>query len=154
MGRRRLDLELGQFLPYRINLLSKRISDALSVIYTEEFAITVAQWRVLLWLNTYDTLYAKDLVAYTYMDKTQISRLLVQLEDRGLVSRQTDSKDMRSQQLFLTEEGKGLLDKAIPRAIHWEEQLIASLETADYQCLLKAIEKLEKQLDRLEGLSG
>lgn len=145
----RLNLELNAFLPYRINVLGKRMSDALSLIYTAEFNITIPQWRVLLWLNSYDNLYARDLVAYTYMDKTQVSRLINQLEQRGLVQRQIGKHDQRTQQLSLTADGRVLLDKIIPKAIEWENRLIGSLKSSEYQQLVDTIEKLEMQLDKL-----
>lgn len=149
MAKERLDLELNQFLPYRINVLGKRMSDALSTIYVQEFAINVPQWRVLLWLNTYENLYARDLAAYTHMDKTQVSRLINQLEQRGLVQRQVGEQDQRTQQLSLTADGKDLLDQIIPKAIEWENRLIESLDNDDYQKLITVVEKLEEQLNQL-----
>ncbi len=152
MAKERLNLELKQFLPYRINVLGKRISDSLSMVYFKEFNINIAQWRVLLWLNSYENLYAKDLSAYTYMDKTQVSRLINQLERRGLIQRQAGEQDQRTQQLALTQDGKALLDKIIPKAIAWENSLIASLSQTDYRNLMTAMEKLEKQLNKLNEI--
>lgn len=149
MVEEKLNLELKAFLPYRINVLGKRMSDALSLIYTAEFDINIPQWRVLLWLNSYDNLYAKDLVAYTYMDKTQVSRLINQLEQRGLVQRQAGKQDQRTQQLSLTADGKALLRQIIPKAIEWENRLIDSLDGSEYQQLVEMIAKLETQLDKL-----
>lgn len=145
----RLNLQLKQFLPYRLNVLARRISSSLSTIYTKEFGITIPEWRVLLWLNTYPNLYAKDICAYTYMDKTQVSRLITQLEKRAFIQRKTCKNDNRSYQLSLTQQGKDLLDVIIPKAIEWEDSLIDSISSAEYQNLLSMVEKLEKQLDKL-----
>lgn len=145
----RNDLELNEFLPYRINLLGRLISDSLSNIYRETFDISVAQWRVLVWLNRYNNLYAKDLSAYTHMDKTQVSRLIRQLEQRGFVSRQIGEADQRYQLLSLTEAGKTLLDELIPQALKWEKRLLASLSIREYQQLTAIIEKLKVQIDSM-----
>lgn len=139
-------LHLEQFLPYRMNVLAKRISHSLSHIY-KEFGINIPQWRVLVWLRNHPNLYAKDICAYTYMDKTQVSRLLTQLEKNQLIARKTDQNDCRSQQLLLTEKGQHLLDTIIPKALEWEERLIASFDTSEYHALFQLIEKLENQLN-------
>lgn len=149
MNNKRPALELKEFLPYRINLLAKRIAMSLSSIYTKEFGITIPEWRVLLWLNSYDDLYAKDLIAYTFMDKTQVSRLVNQLEQRGLIKRELDRNDHRSFLLSLTEEGQTLIDKIIPKAIDWENQFIETLKANEYKALLNSVEKLERRLDAL-----
>ncbi|PIE44913.1 MAG: MarR family transcriptional regulator [Gammaproteobacteria bacterium] len=151
MAEERLNLELKKFLPYKINILGKRISDSLSMIYSTEFTISIAQWQVLVWLNTYENLYAKDLSAYTYMDKTQVSRLINQLEQRGLIQRRAGEQDQRTQRLALTQDGKALLNKIIPKAIEWENSLIESLSQTDYHNLMTAMEKLEKQLNKLNN---
>lgn len=150
MDKERPNLHLTQFLPYRINLLAKRISTSLSTIYTQEFGITISEWRVLLWLNTYPNLYAKDICNYTYMDKTQVSRIISQLVDRNLIQRQLDDDDQRSMKLSLTENGRDLLDEIIPKAIDWENKLIESLNTPQYRDLLNIIETLEAQIDKIE----
>lgn len=149
MNNKRPALELREFLPYRINLLAKRIAMSLSSIYTKEFGITIPEWRVLLWLNSYDDLYAKDLIAYTFMDKTQVSRLVNQLEQRGLIKRELDRNDHRSFLLSLTGEGQTLIDKIIPKAIDWENQFIETLKANEYKALLNSVEKLERRLDAL-----
>lgn len=146
---KRPELQLTEFLPYRLNVLSKRISVALSEIYTEEFDITIPEWRVLLWTNTCDTLYAKDVCALTHMEKTQVSRVINQLEKRQLITRKMDDQDQRSYQLLLTPSGQALIDEIIPKAIAWEKQLITAISDPEYQRLMQAIEKLETQLDQL-----
>lgn len=149
MDKTQTDLQLKHFLPYRLNVLSKRISTTLSKIYTEEFDITIAEWRVLLWLRNEPHLSAKAICAYTYMDKTQVSRLINQLEKRNLIQRKTDKEDSRSFQLSLTHKGAELLNTLIPNAISWEDDLIKSLTASEYRNFLVIIDKLEAQLEKL-----
>lgn len=146
MDKEQPHLQLKHFLPYRLNVLSKRISDALSKIYTEAFDITIPEWRILVWLRNQPKLSAKEICAYTYMDKTQVSRVINQLEERALIQRQTDEEDSRSFQLSLTDDGEDLLNRVIPDAIAWEDELIQSLTASEYRDFLIIIEKLEMQL--------
>lgn len=142
-------LQLNDFIPYKINILSKKISNSLSSIYTEEFGITVPEFRVLVWLRSQPKIYAKDLCAYTLMDKTQVSRVIHGLEKRNLLTRQADSSDQRSYQLKLTVVGEALIDQIIPKAVAWEQRLLSVLTSRQYEGLQAAVEKLEIQLEAL-----
>lgn len=137
-------LQLKHFLPYRLNILSKRISDTLSKVYTQEFGISIPEWRVLVWLKNQPNLSAKEISTY-YMDKTQVSRVTHQLEKRQLIQRQIDKNDCRSFQLSLTTAGKDLIDRIIPGAIAWEDELIQTLTASEFRNLMIIIEKLELQ---------
>lgn len=145
MNKEKIQLELSEFLPYRLNLISQRISSSLSNIYTE-FGITIPQWRILVWLNTKSNLYAKDICRYTYMDKTQVSRLINQLEERDLLARHIDNKDQRRAKLALTAKGQQLIEEIIPKALDWEKVLVSSITDKEYQDLIRIFAKLENQI--------
>ncbi|MGY0398343.1 MAG: MarR family winged helix-turn-helix transcriptional regulator [Ostreibacterium sp.] len=139
------NLQLDKFLPYRLNILAKRISNSLSSIYADEFNITIAEWRILAWIKSRPNLYASDICTFTQMEKTQVSRVIATLEKRGLVGRKTNSNDLRRHQLHLTSEGITLINNIIPKVLDWETQLLEALSPTQYHDFLLAIEKLEKQ---------
>ncbi|MBF8222891.1 MULTISPECIES: MarR family winged helix-turn-helix transcriptional regulator [Halomonadaceae] len=144
------ELDLNQFLPYRLNSLADRISQALARIYEERFGIKVAEWRILAWLSHCDTLTAKKVGQYTGMDKARISRAIQALENRGLIHRTPSAEDQRVHFLHLTAEGQALLDELIPLAHDWEAELVSTLSTGEYRDLLHLMGKLDRQLTRLE----
>jgi DNA-binding MarR family transcriptional regulator len=143
------ELDLNQFLPYRLNSLADRISQALAELYEERYQINIAQWRVLAWLSHCDELTAKKICAYTNMDKARVSRAIQALEERGLVSRTPSPTDQRLQDLHLTAAGQALLAKLIPEAQAWEAELVATLNAGEYRDLLNVMRKLERQLERI-----
>lgn len=151
MSDKRPLLQLDVFLPYRINLLTQRMSYALSAIYTQDFGITISEWRVLVWLNTTPGLTAKDICDLTYMDKTKVSRIISALEKREIIQRAADKNDQRSYRLSLTASGCELIDQIIPRALDWEKAFIDSLSGEEYQNILQSIEKLENQLNQWDN---
>lgn len=51
---------------------------------------------------------ASDLVRDSGRDKAQVTRLIQQLEQAGLVRREPDAEDRRVQRLFVTEQGEQL----------------------------------------------
>lgn len=143
------ELDLNQFLPYRLNRLADRISDELERMYAERYDINVAQWRVLAWLSHCDDLTAKKVCTYTNMDKARVSRAVQALVDRGLLTRTPSARDQRVHDLHLTREGAELLSRLIPEAQAWEAELVATLSAGEYRDLLNAMGKLERQLERI-----
>ncbi|EPC02918.1 hypothetical protein L861_24230 [Litchfieldella anticariensis FP35 = DSM 16096] len=144
------ELDLNQFLPYRLNSLADRISQALSQIYDESFGINVAEWRVLAWLSHRDVLTAKQICEFTRMDKARVSRAVQALEERELIRRTQSTSDQRVHYLHLTPAGEKLLGELIPQAHAWETELVSTLTAGEYRDLFNTMSKLERQLERLE----
>lgn len=145
----RVELDLNQFLPYQLNRLADRISQALEKLYAESYQLNIAQWRVLAWLSHCDDLTAKKVCAYTNMDKARVSRAIQSLEERGLINRTPSQHDQRLHDLKLTEAGQELLNKLVPEAQAWEADLVSTLSVGEYQDLLNIMRKLERQLERI-----
>ena len=74
-------LELERFLPYRLSVLSNRISDAIAREYSQRFALGVTEWRVMAVLGRWPGLSASDVARRTAMDKVAVSRAVARLLD-------------------------------------------------------------------------
>ncbi|MCC5858843.1 MAG: winged helix-turn-helix transcriptional regulator [Ectothiorhodospiraceae bacterium] len=146
----RPELDLNQFLPYRLSNLADRVSQGLSTIYSARFGISIPEWRVLAWISHKDVLTAKQISEFTRMDKARVSRAVNALERRGLISRTPSDDDQRVQFLRLTGQGETLLAELIPEAHAWEARVVATLSAAEYRDLFNIIAKLERQLTRID----
>ncbi|WP_431026388.1 MarR family winged helix-turn-helix transcriptional regulator [Halomonas sp. H5] len=143
------ELDLRQFLPYRLNSLAERISQALARRYEARYGLNVSQWRVLAWLSHRDVLTATQIREATQMDKARVSRAVQALVERGLIDRTPCSSDQRLHYLRLTEAGQALLAELVPQARAWEAELVATLSAGEYRDLFNAMGKLERQLERI-----
>ncbi|WP_210725822.1 MarR family winged helix-turn-helix transcriptional regulator [Modicisalibacter radicis] len=139
-------LDLEAFLPYRLSNLAERISQALSTIYAQQYDLTIAQWRVLAWLQQTQPLTAKRICQLTAMDKARVSRAVAQLVARRLVRRRRDTTDQRTLWLTLSVEGDELLATVIPRALAWERELTANLSATEYREFFRLLAKVEAGL--------
>lgn len=146
----RAELDLDQFLPYRLSRLADSISQSLAEFYAKRYQINVAQWRVLAWLSHCDDLTAKKVCTYTNMDKARVSRAIQTLEDREIISRSPSLHDQRLHNLHLTEKGRELLSELIPEALDWEAEFVSPLSSSEYRDLFNMMRKLERQVDRME----
>ena len=76
-------LELKNFLPYRLSVLSNRISSSIAREYSQRFGLGVTEWRVIAVLGRYPDLSAGEVAARTAMDKVAVSRAVARLLERG-----------------------------------------------------------------------
>lgn len=76
------------------------------------FEISPEQWTVLLYLWEKDGVTQQELCNATYKDKPSMTRLINNMEHRNLVKRVPNKKDLRVNQIYLTETGKGMEMKA------------------------------------------
>ncbi|SDM63855.1 phage replication protein O, N-terminal domain-containing protein [Franzmannia pantelleriensis] len=143
------ELQLEQFLPYRLAHLAERISQSLAEIYAREFELSIAEWRILAWLHQRHSLTASQICDLTDMDKARVSRAVKSLGERELLARQRTRRDQRSMRLSLTEAGQALMAEAIPLALEWEGGLVDALSGAEYRDLFRLLNKLDTRLDQL-----
>ena len=67
-------LDLDRFLPYRLSVLSNRISTSVAQMYSEHFQLTITEWRVMAILGRYPDLSANEVAQRSAMDKVAVSR--------------------------------------------------------------------------------
>jgi DNA-binding MarR family transcriptional regulator len=131
-----------------MNRIAENISSELSVIYRDDYNLTVAQWRVIANLAQHETLLAQDIVKFTDMEKTMISRAVNALVGRGIVVGEQAEGDNRAKNLRLTAQGIALYQAIVPDVLAWEEDLLSCLGKAEQKDLFSALEKLKKKLDK------
>lgn len=137
---------LGQFLPYRLNVLATRSSEQLSQLYSGQYGISIAQWRVLVWLKVQPGVSAQFIADQAFMDKATTSRAINALVERGFVMREQDCRDQRRNRHTLTDEGMRVLEALLPQAQAWEAQLLDALSSEERKQLVTIMGKLEQRL--------
>lgn len=146
-------LDLQQFLPYRCNNLAEQISVSLSKIYTDEFGISVAEWRILVALAAEKDLQAKQIVRRTSMDKVRVSRAVSSLTDKQLLKKRNCDTDSRAALLNLNAAGTRLYKRIAPQALAWEQSLIQPLSQTERKTLFQIIGKLEGRLLEIKEIA-
>ena len=145
-------LELEHFLPYRLSVLSNRISDAIAREYSQRFALGVTEWRVMAVLGRYPGLSASQVAQRTAMDKVAVSRAVARLLEAGRLSRASDSEDRRRSVLELSEAGYAIFDAVVPLALAYERALLGALEPDERETLQRLLDKLGAGAASAEGV--
>ncbi len=135
-------LVLEEFLPYRLSVITNRISSALARRYAEEFSMSATEWRVMAALGTGDGLSATEVCVRTAMDKVQVSRAVANLVESGRLVRRADAEDGRVTRLALSPSGRAIYEKIVPRAKEFESRLLAALTEEELEHLDIILQKL------------
>ncbi len=94
----------------------------------------------------------EDLFSYVYLNKSNITRGLKQLEEKGFIYRVKDENDKRNMRLFPTELSKEVYPKIIEIINNWVEILEEGLTEEECSVLEKAIKHVGQ--NAIKGLLG
>jgi DNA-binding MarR family transcriptional regulator len=142
-------LVLERFLPYRLSILSNRVSRAIATRYAKTFNLTIPEWRIIAVLGRRPGLTAKEVAEATEMDKVAVSRAVAKLVSAKRVSADVHDADGRAQSLTLTAQGEALHARIAPIAIESERRLLAALsmtERAQFDALIDRLLAAARQI--------
>ena len=139
---RHAQLELENFLPYRLSVLSNRVSQTIADLYQKRFGLAITEWRVMAVLGRFPDLSATEVADRTAMDKVAVSRAVARLLERSLIKREIHSDDRRRSVLALSEVGYSVYDEIAPMALGCEQRLVATLDDEEKAMLDRLLRKL------------
>lgn len=141
---RHAELDLEHFLPYRLSVLSNRISSAIAREYSQRFALTVTEWRVMAVLGRYPGLSANQVAQRTAMDKVAVSRALARLLEAGRVTRDFEEDDRRRSVLHLSDAGRAVYDQIVPLALDFERHVLEGMPAQERALLFRMLDRLDE----------
>lgn len=80
-----------------------------------------------------------------------MTKRLDRLEALGLIRREPDPRDRRGRLIALTDDGRGVIDRAVEAHLQNEERLLATLPTAKREHLAALLRELLTALDARAG---
>jgi DNA-binding MarR family transcriptional regulator len=146
-------LELKDFLPHRLNVLSSLISQALTRVYGP-YGIGIPEWRILVTLGQFGVMTGKAIGTHTHMHKTKVSRAVAQLEQRKLLARRANRDDLREAFLSLTPAGRVVYEELAPRALEFTDQLSQVVAPGDRVAFDRAVKQLTERSAELVNDAG
>lgn len=106
---------------------------------------------LLIFLAYRDGISAQAICNFSGHLKANISRAVVALDKRGLVSRETEPSDNRRQLIYLTEAGRLMYDSFISLLSRREEQMMSPLDPKERKVLVQILGKLAAHVPNWTG---
>lgn len=132
---KREPLILGEFLPYRLSVVTEAVSRLFAERYEARFGITIPEWRVLAVVGEAPPRSTQQVIERTGMDRVKVSRAAIRLADKGLLARRADPGDARAHLLSLTRKGEATYRAIVPLAREIQAALAAGF-TPEEEALL------------------
>ena len=140
--------ELSSFLPFRLTILSNRLTRRVARFYSQRFKLSAPEWRTIAVLGQQGAMTANAVIVQTTMDKVRVSRAVAKLLKSGYITREADPEDRRRAILALTPKGVELYRQIVPLVQEVEAEILATLSAEDRSGLDHALERIEAYLDK------
>jgi DNA-binding MarR family transcriptional regulator len=130
-------------------LYMMRVTDKLQRLESDNLAkynLTPAQFGVLAHLSANEGITQQTLSERLFVTKGNVCGLIGRLEERGLVVRESDPEDRRSNRLLLTPEGRELIEQVIPVNEQFISDYMSILTSEEQEMLRTLLRRLDKSM--------
>lgn len=126
---------------YLIRRSTNLILPQMESLFAEE-ALTFSQWTVLMALREWGQSTASDLARNICHDAGSLTRILDELEERGLITRARSETDRRVVALTLTTKGLSMVETLLPRVVEFWNALLVDFTHLEVKLLVKLLTRL------------
>lgn len=144
-------IPLQQLLTFRISRLNAKLNVQAARILKETAGISLSQWRMLVMVDSFDTITPAEIVRRTQIDKAQVSRAISSMVDDGLLRAESCAADNRSYSVSMTPRGRALFDRARPAMRARQGDLLGTLSDTQRDTLFACFDLVEAHLDAEGG---
>lgn len=114
-----------------------------------QYDITEQQWRVLRALTSVYEIEMSELAKATFLLAPSLSRILQDLEARGLIKRRSDPKDLRRSLVSISPTGAKLIEVAGPHSERIYAEITAAFGPERLALLQELLGELEARLQQI-----
>ena len=140
---------LEDFLPYRLVVVTDRVSRVFAGRFAEGFNLTVPEWRVLASVAEHGVASSTLVASSTAMDKVKVSRAAQGLMNKGLLRQGPDPRDGRGRLLRMTRKGTSTHAAAVPMVKVVAETVFDNLTRADISALNRVLDKITTRIEMI-----
>lgn len=136
------DAGLDHNVAFQMASIIYRLDQVLRDTVLRELDLTYVHFRVLQYLYQHDGVMIGQLATAIVVRQPVLSRVVDQMQSRGLVERRADPEDSRRMRVYLTEEGRERFQHAWPRAHDLLERSLQGFDDKDRDLFLELLHKM------------
>ncbi|MGE0331766.1 MAG: MarR family winged helix-turn-helix transcriptional regulator [Ramlibacter sp.] len=134
---------------YQMNRISNLNGANVRRLCEGEFGITRTEWEFLSLLCVLGPTPPSDLASYARLDRSLTSKVLRSLRDKKLVQKNHRSVNGRYAQMAITDAGKALHERLLPRVAQINAALLEGLSADDVERLSALLQVLARRAQDL-----
>jgi DNA-binding MarR family transcriptional regulator len=126
---------------YLVRRAANLILPQFETLFAKE-ELTFSQWAVLMALREWEASTSGEIARHICHDAGSLTRILDQLERRGLIARLRSDADRRVITLTLTPQGLELVESLMPRVADFWNSLLSDYSHAEIKALIRLLTRL------------
>jgi DNA-binding MarR family transcriptional regulator len=126
---------------YLMRICTNRLLPQMEALF-EDQELTFSQWTTLVALHDRRITTAGDLAHNICHDAGSLTRLIDQMEKRGLVTRARSESDRRVVTLSLTSRGRSLVEALAPKVMNFWNSLLSGFTHQEVDTLIALLTRL------------
>ncbi|WP_418318324.1 MarR family winged helix-turn-helix transcriptional regulator [Piscinibacter sakaiensis] len=134
---------------YRVSVLAQVLGRLVDASVKQNLGLTARQWRVLVILNRIGTSPSGEVARMASFDHSQVSRVALELAQKGLITQENDPADRRRQILALTPAGVECLKTGVPASLERQSRFLARLTPDEYKTFCRVLDVIEDEAHQL-----
>jgi DNA-binding MarR family transcriptional regulator len=149
LSRTGTNLNIEDFLTFRLTRLSNALRTNMTKRYLEEFGLSLPEWRLLALVTRFSPLRFSELTNRSSMDKGQVSRTLRVMTKRGLTKMKALKRGSAYAEALaapvivaVTAKGKALYKAVLPTAQRRQAEILLTLSESERVALYHTLDKL------------
>lgn len=136
-----MPFDLNRCVNYISSNTTKKISEAFSR-WVEEDGLTRIQWIAMYFIQSREGLSQRDLASLMNINDSSAMRLIDRLEREGWIRRERSPEDRRILNVYMTDRGSELMEKALPLGIEFNRLLVKDIEPEKVRIFLEVQQKM------------
>lgn len=141
--RNKSEVEQSKNFGFPIDRAIKMIRSKYNTVFKQlGFEITTEQWVLIEKLYWNNGQSQSDLADGSYKNAPTVSRIIDLLVKKGFVERQRFENDRRRYKIFLTEEGREVVETCYPAILELRESGWRNLTDDDYETFMRIINQI------------
>ncbi|MFC5451530.1 MarR family winged helix-turn-helix transcriptional regulator [Paenibacillus aestuarii] len=140
-------LKLQDSVGYLIVNTGRKLTLNLTQLF-QTHNLTSEQWSLLMSLHNEEGISQKELAERTEKDPANVTRILDQLERKGLVRRVTNPEDRRSFNMFVTESGREAALELMPVEAQFVQEILVDIPQAEIEAFKAFMLKVNRNIER------
>lgn len=132
----------------KVVTLSRLIGFGLNKKFKElDCPLTFQQWKIMTALNYQEGISQNQLAEIVEKEHTTVSKIVNTLIKKNMLRRTTDVNDKRTNNVFLTEEGREVLEKlATDQVQTFLDSLVDDISEAEVEIFTSVLERMIKKI--------
>ena len=113
----------------------------------DEHDLALAHFEMLVKLSMAEGMTQQELAARLLVTKGNVCVLLDRMESNGWVERREHPEDKRANRLFLTKQGRKLLDQVLPEHLKLIRETMSAMSTTQQKSVHEALDRVDQSTE-------